>query len=67
MFDNFLQDSIFYPEEGVKHALKILWKMADSQEMSTEQLQKKLQEIAYWISNIEKTTKKFQPEWCYYY
>jgi hypothetical protein len=67
LFSNFRQDGVFYPEDGVKHALETLWNDADSSEMSVDELQKRLQEIAYWVSEVEKTTKSTQPSWVNYY
>lgn len=60
-------DSVQYPKDGVRHALETLWEEADSTEMSTEVLEKKLHEIAVWISEVEKATHKYQPSWCGYY
>ncbi|PAD21310.1 hypothetical protein [Terribacillus saccharophilus] len=61
------QDSVQYPEDGVKYALSELWKEADSNEMSLEELQDKLHDIANWISEVEKATHDNQPSWCLYY
>lgn len=60
-------DSVVYPEDGIKYALVTLWNMADEEEMSVEELQIKLQEIADWISEVEKVTGATQPSWCGYY
>jgi hypothetical protein len=67
LFSNFRQDGVFYPEDGVKHALETLWNDADNSEMSADELQKRLQEIAYWVSEVEKATKSTQPSWVNYY
>lgn len=64
---NLKQDSIQFPEEGVKYAFETLWNMADETEMSVDELQNKLQEIADWISAVEKVVGANQPEWCNYY
>lgn len=64
---NLRQDHIFYPKEGVKYALENLWDLADENEMPVEELQEKLQQIADWISAVEKTVGKNQPEWVNYY
>lgn len=64
---NLEHDSIKFPEDGVKYALETLWDMADETEMSVDELQNKLQEIADWISAVEKVTGEYQPEWCMYY
>ncbi|AJD91992.1 hypothetical protein JMA_26750 [Jeotgalibacillus malaysiensis] len=60
-------DSVQYPKDGVRYALETLWEEADSTEMSKEVLEKKLNEIAVWISEVEKATHKYQPSWCGYY
>jgi len=60
-------DCIFFSEDGVKHALENLWDLADENEMSVEELQEKLQQIADWISIVEKTVGESQPEWVRYY
>lgn len=66
LFDNLDHDSIFFPEEGVKHAMKILWEEADEGTIGFEELSKKMQEIADWISNVEKAVGT-QPKWINYY
>jgi hypothetical protein len=60
-------DSIQYPYDGVKYALESLWKEADKESMTVQDLQKKLQEVADWISEVEKTIKLHQPTWVGYY
>lgn len=60
-------DSVQYPKDGVRYALATLWEEADSTEMSITVLEKKLNEIAVWISEVEKATHKYQPSWCGYY
>lgn len=60
-------DSVFYPRKGVSSALKKLWKLADDNEINLQELQYKLQEIADWISDVERNLRKKQPEWCNYY
>lgn len=67
LFANLHHDSIFFPEDGVRHALESLWDLADENEMSVEELQEKLQQIADWISTVEKTVGESQPEWVGYY
>jgi len=66
-FDFLKKDFVFFPEEGVKHAVKILWEEADKTKMSIEELQRKLQEIADWISDVEKNVVKKQPYWVNFY
>lgn len=60
---NLSQDSVKYYEDGVESALELLWNDADSTPMPVEELQTKLQEIADWISAMEKATRDHQPEW----
>jgi hypothetical protein len=67
LFSNFRQDGVFYPVDGVKHALETLWNDADSSEMSVEELQDRLQEVADWVSEVEKVTTNEQPSWVNYY
>ncbi|WP_196605400.1 hypothetical protein [Pectinatus haikarae] len=67
LFANLNHDSIFYPEDGIKHALEVLWNEADETEMSIEELQNRLQQVADWISIIEKTLGENQPNWVNYY
>lgn len=67
LINNLHHDSIFFPEEGVKYALEILWNEADEPGMSIEELQEKIQQIADWISNVEKNLGETQPEWVGYY
>lgn len=60
-------DYVFYFKEGVAYALEKLWEKADNGEFSIENLQVKLQEIAEWISDVEKSLRRKQPDWCNYY
>ncbi|WP_025683049.1 hypothetical protein [Paenibacillus maysiensis] len=64
---NLDHDSIQYPKDGIKYALSVLWNLADESEMSVEELQSKLQEIADWVSAVEKAVGYYQPDWCGYY
>ncbi|PRA00609.1 MULTISPECIES: hypothetical protein [unclassified Paenibacillus] len=64
---NLDHDSIQYPKEGIKYALNVLWNLADETAMSVEELQIKLQEIALWISSVERVVGDYQPDWCSYY
>lgn len=67
LFRNLRHDSIFYPKDGVEFSLEILWEDADNGEINFEELQNRLQEIADWISDVEKSLRRKQPEWCNYY
>lgn len=55
-------DSIDYPKE-LKYCLELLWDSADSDEMTIDELQDKIDELAKWVSEVEKVTKDFQPSW----
>ena len=66
LFKNLDHDSIFYPKEGVAYAMERLWEEADEGEIDFEELSKKLQQIADWISVVEKSINA-QPEWVGYY
>lgn len=64
---NLEHDSICYPKEGVEYAFQTLWQEADTTSMSIEELQSRIQDIADWISEVEKVTHQYQPDWCLYY
>lgn len=67
LFSNLNHDSIFYPKDGVEYALSTLWKEADLGEINFEELRNKLQEIGDWISDVERSLRRKQPDWCNYY
>ena len=67
LLQNLDHDSVFYPEEGVKHALEELWNQAEEGEMDFQDLQIRLQQIADWISVVEKAVGEGQPAWVNYY
>ena len=67
LLHNLHHDSVFYPEDGVKYALAELWNQAEEGEITFEELQIRLQQIADWISNVEKAVGEGQPEWVGYY
>ena len=64
---NLEHDSVCYPKEGVEYAFETLWEEADTTTMSVNELQNRIQDIASWISEVEKVTHKYQPDWCLYY
>lgn len=66
-FDSLNHDSVFFPEEAVKYALELLWDEADSTNMNIEELGYKLSQIAEWISEVEKVSRQYQPDWCNYF
>ena len=66
LFMNLEHDSVFYPKDGVQYALEKLWEDADEGEIDFEELKKRVQQIADWISAVEKSINA-QPEWVYYY
>ena len=64
---NLHHDRIFFPEEGVKYALSKLWEQAEDGELTLSELQKRLQQVADWISIVEKAVGEGQPDWVGYY
>ena len=44
-----------------------LWEAAEEGEIDLDELQKRLQQIADWISHVEKAVGEKQPEWVNYY
>jgi hypothetical protein len=67
LMNNLHHDSIFFPEDGVKYALNNLWETAEDGSLTPEELQNKLQQIADWISSVEKVVGENQPDWVNYY
>ncbi|MHB8125306.1 MAG: hypothetical protein ACYDEJ_06610 [Desulfitobacteriaceae bacterium] len=67
LMNNLHHDGIFFPEDGVKYALSSLWDDAEDGNVTPEELQKKLQQIADWISSVEKAVGENQPDWVNYY
>ena len=64
---NLEHDCVFYPEDGFKHAMTELWNQAEEGELEIEQLQERLQQVADWISVVERAVGEYQPPWvCYY-
>ena len=44
-----------------------LWNQAEEGELEIEQLQERLQQVADWISVVERAVGEYQPPWvCYY-
>ena len=54
-------------EEGVKYALSELWEQAEDGELTLSELQERLQQVADWISIVEKAVGEGQPDWVGYY
>ena len=67
LLQNLNHDSVFYPEDGVKYALTELWNQAEEGEVTFEELQIRLQQIADWVSTVERAVGEGQPEWIKYY
>lgn len=67
LFDSLNHDSVFFPEDAVKFALAKLWEDADEGKIDYDELSNKLQEIAEWISSVEKNIGETQPKWLNYY
>lgn len=66
LFMNLDHDSIFYPKDGVLYAMEKLWEDADEGVIDFNELSNRMQEIADWISAVEKSISA-QPEWVGYY
>ncbi len=67
LMNNLHHDGVFFPEDGVKYALSNLWDDAEDGKVTPEELQEKLQQIADWISSVEKAVGENQPDWVNYY
>jgi hypothetical protein len=67
LFNTLEHDSVFYPKEGVEFALKELWMQADEGALTLKELQDRLQQIADWISVVERSVGEGQPDWVAYY
>lgn len=67
LFEKLKHDSVFFPEEGVKYAMEELWEAADEGEIDLKELQARLQQVADWISYVERAVGDKQPEWVNYY
>lgn len=67
LMNNLHHDCIFFPEDGVKYALSNLWEDAEDGKVTPAELQKKIQQIADWISSVEKAVGENQPDWVNYY
>lgn len=59
---NFRQDFIEAPERFFS-LLEQLWKMADDNPMSVEELQIKLNDLAFFLSSVQKTIENATPSW----
>lgn len=66
LFSNLDHDSIFYPKEGVAYAMEKLWEDADDGVIDFDELSERVQQVADWISEVEKSINA-QPEWVGYY
>lgn len=67
LFESLEHDSVFFPKEAVQYALKKLWEEADEGIINYEDLTKRVQEIADWISAVERVVGETQPNWVNYY
>lgn len=66
LWNNLNHDSIFFSQEGIGFAMLKLWDEANRGILSFEMLSERLQQVADWISVIEKSVYA-QPGWVYYY
>lgn len=67
LFENLHHDCVFFPEDAVKYGMEELWEAADEGEIGLEELQRRLQQVADWISHVEKAAGEGQPEWVNYF
>lgn len=65
--ENLKHDCVFFPEEGVRYAMSKLWEDANESKIGLDQLQQRLQDIADWISDVEKNVIIKQPTWINYF
>ena len=66
LFQNLEHDNVFFPRDGVAYAFEKLWEDADEGKIDFNELSNRLQQVADWISEVEKSILK-QPEWVTYY
>lgn len=66
LFSNLEHDGVFFPKEGVAYAMQRLWEDADDGKIDFDELSERLQQVADWISTVEKSVNA-QPEWVNYY
>ena len=66
LISNLNHDCVFFPEDGVKYAMQKLWEDADDGRIDFDELSNRIQQIANWISTVEKSICS-QPEWVNYY
>lgn len=55
---------IFLPEEGIYFAFNKIWNLADDGLLTLDELKTKIQDIAIWISDVEKIIRNKKPKWC---
>lgn len=67
LFRKLNHDYVFYPEDGVKHALEELWDLANGHDLPFDAMNKRMQEVADWISAVERIVGEKQPDWVNYY
>jgi len=66
LFLNLEHDGVFFPKEGVAYAMQTLWDDADDGKIDFDELSDRMQQVADWISTVEKSVNA-QPEWVNYY
>ena len=67
LFRKLNHDYVFYPKDGVKHALEELWDLANGHDLPFDVMNKRMQEVADWISAVERIVGEKQPDWVNYY
>ena len=66
LISNLEHDCIFYPKDGVKYAMQRLWEDSDDGIIDFDELSRRIQQVADWISAVEKAVGT-QPDWVGYY
>ena len=59
LYGNFGQDSINYPS-SIDGFMEHLWQEIDEEVIDHEEAQKKLQQLADWVTTCEKATPKWE-------
>lgn len=67
LFNNLKHDNVFFPEDAIMYAMENLWEAAEEGEINLFELKERLQQVADWISHVEKSVAEKQPDWVNYY
>lgn len=55
-------DSVLYPEDGVRYARSNFWDDAEQRKSTLPELQERFHQIADWISAVERAVGEGQPQ-----